>query len=452
MNGTVLIVDDDAEMVATLLADLSQRGFATEGATSAKQALNILEGQDFDVVLSDMRMPEVDGLELCKRISAKYPDVLIILLTAFGSERAAIKSIKAGAYDFITKPVEMEVLALTLERAISRRRLLDRVRSIDRESHENDCYCGIYGKSKSMREMFDCLEKVAQTESSVVIFGESGTGKEMVAHAIHRSSQRREGKFVALNCAALAGGLLESELFGHKKGAFTDARSARKGLFMQACGGTLFLDEIAEIPLSLQPKLLRALEERKARPVGSDEEIDFDVRLLVATNKDLEDLCEKGLFREDLFYRLNVIQIELPPLRARGNDVLLLANHFLSVLSKNAKKELVSISEEVARKLLDYRWPGNVRELKNVIERAVALASEDRITLADIPKNIVEGDNKSSLYLLDDLASLKSLTELERDYIDYVLEAANGNRTKAAKILGIDRKTLYRKLVARDEN
>ena len=449
MNGSILIVDDDREMVATLEADLSRRGLATSGVTSAREALVKLSEQDFDVVLTDMRMPEMDGLELCKRVAADFPDVLIVLLTAFGSERAAIKSIRAGAYDFITKPVEMEVLALTLERALSRRRLLERIRRLD--SVEASTYSGMLGESKCMRELFDSMERVARTESSVVICGESGTGKEMVARALHRRSSRRERKFVAVNCAALAGGLLESELFGHVRGAFTDARVGRKGLFVEASGGTLFLDEVAEIPLSLQPKLLRALEERKARPVGSDSEVEFDVRIVVATNKDLGEQCEKGLFREDLYYRLNVIELDLPPLRSRGNDILLLANHFMNSLAQKAQKNLVAISEEVSAKLLNYRWPGNVRELKNTVERAVALAREDRITLTELPQNIVEYKESTSAFWPKELSSLKTLTEVEQDYIDYVLEAMNGNRTRAAKVLGIDRKTLYRKLVSREE-
>jgi two-component system response regulator HydG len=297
-----------------------------------------------------------------------------------------------------------------------------------------------------MRKLYDQLTQIADSDASVLITGESGTGKELVARALHQRSRRIDKPFVAVNCAALPDTLLESELFGHTKGAFTDARNDRKGLFVQAEGGTLLLDEIGEMPLSMQPKLLRALEENKVRPVGSEKEVAFDVRILATTNRDMETAVEERRFRKDLFFRINVIQVELSPLRARGADALLLAQHFLAICAARAKKKVLGMSDTVAEKLLAYSWPGNVRELRNVIERAVALTRFDKLTVEDLPEKI--RDYRSSQVVLggNDPGELVPLEEVEHRYILHVLDAVGGNRTLAARTLGLDRKTLYRKL------
>jgi two-component system response regulator HydG len=306
----------------------------------------------------------------------------------------------------------------------------------------------LVGQCPSMRELFQLLDRVAPSDASVLITGETGTGKEVVARAIHRRSRRADKPFVGISCAAMPENLLESELFGHVRGAFTDARAARKGLFLHAQGGTLFLDEIGEMPLGLQAKLLRTLQERTLRPVGSDEEVSFDVRLVSATNRDIESAILAGSFRDDLFYRLNVVQVALPPLRSRGSDVLLLAHHFLQRFARAAGKPVEGIAPECAERLVDYPWPGNVRELSNAIERAVALAQYQQITAADLPEKIRTFKRSHVIVASQNPEELVSMEEVERRYVLRVMEAAGGNKTHAARILGFDRKTLYAKLKA----
>ncbi len=318
MNARLLIVDDERSMCELLETALGSRGFEPVWFTSSREALEALRDTRFDVVLTDLQMPGIDGIELCQRVVANRPDIPVVVMTAFGSLETAVEAIRAGAYDFVTKPVEMEMLALTLQRAVRHRALQEQVRILSRAVAEAGKFDEMLGASPPMQALYDQLNRIADSETSVLISGESGTGKELVARAIHNKSRRSSAPFVAVNCAALPEALLESELFGHARGAFTDARAERKGLFLQAAGGTLFLDEIGDMPLPMQVKLLRALEERKLRPVGGDIETSFDVRLLTATNRDLEAAVEEQRFREDLYFRINVIQIDLPPLRARS--------------------------------------------------------------------------------------------------------------------------------------
>ncbi|NQU24513.1 MAG: sigma-54-dependent Fis family transcriptional regulator, partial [Candidatus Nealsonbacteria bacterium] len=305
----------------------------------------------------------------------------------------------------------------------------------------------LLGESPPMRDLYDKLDRIADSEATVLITGESGTGKELVAKAIHKRSRRHKGPFVAVNCAALPDALLESELFGHIRGAFTDARAGRKGLFLQADGGTLFLDEIGELPLALQPKLLRALEEHCVRPIGGDKELPFDARIVLSTNRDLESAVEEGRFREDLFFRINVIHVTLPPLRARGTDVLLLTQHFLGLFAARSGKCLEGVSDTLAGKLLGYTWPGNVRELRNAIEHAVALTRYERIAVEDVPEKIRDYQTSHLIVGSDNPTELAPMEEVERHYILHVLQAVGGHRTLAAQVLGLDRKTLYRKLL-----
>jgi two-component system response regulator HydG len=446
LNPRILVVDDEQGLCELLAADLRLRDYDVTWHTSAKAGFDELLAKSFDVVLTDLKMPGFDGIEFCQRIVENRPDVPVIVMTAFGSMESAVAAIRAGAYDFVTKPIEMDVIALTLQRAVRHRELSKQIKVLSEAVARTERFEELLGATPAMQRLFDLVARVAELDSSVLITGESGTGKELVARSLHRRSPRGKAPFVAVNCAAFPDTLLESELFGHAKGAFTDARSDRKGLFVQAEGGTLLLDEIGEMPLAMQPKLLRAIEERKIRPVGSEKEIAFDTRIIAATNRDLETEVEVGRFRGDLFFRINVIQIEVPPLRLRGTDTLLLAQHFVEHFSAKSKKPIRGISEAVAQKILGYSWPGNVRELRNVIERAVALTRFDELAVDDLPKKIREDRGSHVVVGGDDAEQLVTLDEVSRRYVLHVLDAVAGNKTTAAKTLGIDRNTLYRRL------
>jgi len=446
VKARILIVDDERSMGDLLETDLRLRDYAPCCFTSAEEAFAAFCREDFEVVLTDLMMPGMDGIEFCSRLVANRPDVPVIVMTAFGSLETATAALRAGAYDFVTKPIELELLAATLRRAIERRQLQEQIRSLRAAVERTARFEELLGESPVMQKLYDQLSQIADSDASVLIAGESGTGKELVARALHQRSRRRERPFVAVNCAALPDTLLESELFGHVKGAFTDARIDRKGLFLQAEGGTLLLDEIGEMPLAMQPKLLRALQENTVRPVGGEREVPFDARILASTNRDLETAVEERRFREDLFFRVNVIQIELPPLRARGADALLLAQHFIAVCAARARKQVLGMAQPVAERLLAYSWPGNVRELRNVIERAVALTRFDQITVEDLPEKIRDYRTPQVILGGGDPGELAPLEEIDRRYILHVLESVGGNRTLAARTLGLDRKTLYRKL------
>jgi len=442
----VLVVDDDQTMCAMLRANLTRRGFEVVTSGVPSEAFERLRAEDFDVVVTDINMPGMNGLALCERIVADRPDVPVVVMTAFGSLDTAIAAIRAGAYDFLPKPIEIEVLVVALARAVQHRALRAEVKRLRQVVEQARGRGEIVGESSAMRRVYDLLERVRESSASVLITGESGTGKELVARALHQRSARSGGPFVAVNCAAMPEALLESELFGHVRGAFTDAKTNRTGLFLQAHGGTLFLDEIGELPIGLQPKLLRALQERTVRPVGGAAELPFDARLVAATNRDLETAIEERRFREDLFYRINVLHLSLPPLRARGNDVLLLAQQFLERYASLGGKRLTGISPAAAAKLLAYAWPGNVRELQNCIERAVALARYTEIAVEDLPDRVRDPKAAQVVMSGDDPSDLQTMEEVERRHILRVLDASGGNKSTAARVLGLDRTTLYRKL------
>ncbi len=446
MTGKVLIVDDDQAMCKMLELDLRRRGLTPFWYTTAEKAFSRIREEDFDVLLADINLPGMSGIELCERVVANRPDIPVVVITAFGNLETSIAAIRAGAYDFVTKPIDLDILAIALERAIKHRALQEKVKLLNQAVEHTQSFKELLGDSPSMQALTSQIARVADTETSVLILGESGTGKELVAQTLHKYSSRGAGPFIPINCSALPEALLESELFGHKRGAFTDAKSDRKGLFLEAEGGTLFLDEMGEIPMTLQPKLLRAIEERRIRPVGDNAEVAFDVRIISATNRDLESAVEEGLFREDLFYRLNVIQVEVPPLRARGTDVLLLARHFIQQFSLRTGKQVIGLSNTASQKLLTYSWPGNVRELRNAIEHAVALTRYEKVSVEDLPKKIQDYRSDNILIGSHDPSELISMEEVERRYILHVLHAAGNNRTLAARILKLDRKTLYRKL------
>jgi two-component system response regulator HydG len=372
--------------------------------------------------------------------------VPVVVITAFGSMEAAIEAMRAGAFDFLTKPFEMDALAWAVHRACHHHELKAEVRRLRAAISETTSTDELVGTSSAMKELRALMAKVAVSDATVLITGESGTGKEVVARALHRGGRRASGPFVAINCAAMPEPLLESELFGHTRGAFTDAKAARPGLLVDAGGGTLLLDEVGDMPLGLQVKLLRALEQRSVRPIGSNAEVKFDARILAATNRDLESAVEEGRFREDLFYRLNVLNIALPPLRSRGGDVLQIAQSFIVHFSRATDKDVQGISPAAADKLVEYPWPGNVRELRNAMERAVAMTGYDHISIDDLPEKIRGYRPRHVLVAGDDLSELAPLEEVERRYILRVLEAAGGNKSLAAQRLGVNRKTLYRKL------
>jgi DNA-binding NtrC family response regulator len=443
-RGRVLAVDDDSAMTAVLLRQLTLEGFEVEVHTDPASALRRAAEHDFDVLLTDLRMRGMNGLELCRKVLELRPGLPVIVVTAFGSLETAVEAIRGGAYDFLTKPYDMRAVALALDRAVAHGRLCDELQRLREDRSLGGGGDGLVGHSPVMNTVYDLIDRLADSDITVMIRGESGTGKELVARALHERSRRAPQPFVAINCGALPEHLLESELFGHARGAFTDAKSARSGLMMRAHAGTLFLDEIGDMPAEMQVKLLRALEDRRVRPVGAEAEVSWDARVIAATHRDLERAVAEGRFREDLFFRLNVVEIELPALRARGNDILVLAHHFLSRSSMSHR--IKGVSPEAARVMLGYSWPGNVRELKNCIERAVALARVDQIALEDLPARMrsYTPDRADDDALLPE--QFMTLQQLERQYVERVLHAVGNHQASAARILGIDRKTLYRKL------
>ncbi|HEX4477596.1 MAG TPA: sigma-54 dependent transcriptional regulator [Polyangiaceae bacterium] len=442
--GRILVVDDD-QSACELLEGTLKRTHRVVWRTSAQDALELVGEEDFDVILTDLNMAGIGGLDLCERMVGMRPDVPVIVVTGFGSMEAAVGAIRAGAYDFVTKPVDPSVIGLMVERALKHRRLQEEVKRLRRAATPQG-FQQIIGASSAMRRVFDLVSRVSDTDATVLVTGESGTGKELIAKAIHEQSNRRGGPFLAINCAAMPAALLESELFGHVRGAFTDAKVTRSGLFLEATQGTLFLDEIGELPLEMQPKLLRSLQERKVRPVGGNQEVSFDSRIVAATNRDLETEVFEKRFREDLYYRINVVAIEVPPLRERGSDVLLLAQHFVKRAAERAGKQVKGIAAPTAEKLTQYDWPGNVRELENCMERAVALMRFDSIMVDDLPEKVRNYQADRFVLSADDPAELVTAAELERRYMHRVLALVGGNKSRAAKILGFNRRTLYRKM------
>ncbi len=443
----ILVVDDEQETCDLLQMVLEREGFGVVTSTSAQAALELVGTRDFELVLTDLSMPEMGGLELCERVLGTRPNVPVVVITGQGSLEAAIGAIRVGAFDFITKPVDPKILVVAVSRAVQHKTLQDEVKRLQMVVPvEVPEIGGVVGQSSAMRRVFGLVSRVADSEAGVLIHGETGTGKELIARAIHNQGRRKNGPFVAINCAAVPATLLESELFGHERGAFTDAKTQRNGLFVQANGGTLFLDEIGELPLEVQPKLLRALQEKKVRPVGSNREIPFDARLIAATNRVLEDEVYERRFREDLFYRVNVVKIDVPPLRERGGDVIHLARHFLEQYAQRHGKGQMELSPAAAEKLLGYSWPGNVRELENCLDGAVALARGNRVELDDLPEKVRTFRPEKFVVSANQPEEIVTIDELERRYILRVLSLVGGNKSRAAQVLGFDRRTLYRKL------
>ncbi|MBL7716289.1 MAG: sigma-54-dependent Fis family transcriptional regulator [Bdellovibrionales bacterium] len=451
-KARILVVDDDREMRSMVEDFLINEGFKVFAYGSAADALKDLspDGRlalnekdgDIDVIISDIKMPGIDGLEFTERLQTLRPEVPVILITAFGSIETAIEAMRKGAFHYVVKPFKLVEMSVNLDRAMEHRRLKRDNSVLRQEIQKSWNQMGMIGKSQAMTQIYDLVRRVAQTQANVLITGESGTGKEMVARGIHESGPRAKKPFVAINCSAIPDGLLESELFGHAKGSFTGATQKKKGLFEEAAGGTLFLDEIGDMNIQLQAKLLRVIQERKIRPVGETQSKDIDLRIIAATHKDLKTAVQAGHFREDLFYRLSVIPVVIPPLRQRKEDIPLLAENFIKKFSAANQLQPRALTQRAMRKLLDHSWHGNVRELENVIERAVVLSSSTTIDEKDIP---LQEPIPAEVTNQETPNELMTIMELEKRYIRNVLEKTGGRKDQAAQILGINRRTLYRK-------
>jgi len=443
----VLVVDDEENLRLVLRTLLRRHGYEVETATSGEQALALVDSFGPDVVLTDVRMPKMGGLDLLETLRAKGNDATVIVMSAYGNMDLAIEAMKAGAYDYVQKPFKPDEVVLTLRKAEERETLRRENRALRDEIRKEHRFEDILAKSGRMQEIFRTIAKIADYKTTVLVTGESGTGKELVARAVHRRSSRRGGPFVAVNCGAIPENLLESELFGHKKGAFTDAIQDRRGLFEEAHTGTLFLDEIGELPLGLQVKLLRVLEDEKIRRLGEARDVQVDVRIVAATHRDLSAETKAGRFREDLFYRLNVLHIHVPPLRERRDDVPLLIEHFVAKNNTRLGTGIRGIDTEARRLMYEYAWPGNVRELENTIERAMVLAEGEQIVAADLPERIREARDPVQLQLSSgELSVKKTMRVIEELLIRRALQKTKGNRTRAAEVLEISHRALLYKI------
>ncbi len=441
----LLLVDDEKSVRTTLTLFLKKEGYLVDQAADGDEAVVMMKEKYFDLVITDLKMKTMDGLDVLKKAKEINPMMEVIVLTGHGTVETGVEAMKCGAYDYITKPPDLDEFKMLIAKALEHKNLKTTVEQLQDAVKEKYSFENIIGKSKEIMSVLSMVSKVAGTDSTILISGESGTGKELIARAIHISSRRKNRTFIAINCGAIPESLQESELFGHVRGAFTSAIRDKRGLVEEANGGTLFLDEVGEMSPSAQVKLLRFLQDGEIRRVGENEPIFADVRVLAATNKVLEKAVEEGKFREDLYYRLNVIPIEIPPLRKRRDDIVLLVNHFLAKYNANAKKKVDSFSPEALALLTGYYWPGNVRELENAVERAVILATRNVIMPDDLPPSIHTG-RKSEALPVESGAGEKTLDELEKDHILQTLEKHNWNQKKASDSLGISTTTLWRKL------
>ncbi|AHC14342.1 sigma-54-dependent transcriptional regulator [Salinispira pacifica] len=442
MKFRILVVDDEKNIREGLGKSLELDGYETVLAEDGTSALNIMEEDEIDLVITDLKMPGMSGDELLRRVVSDWPSVSVIILTGHGTIETAVQSMRNGAFDFLTKPVNLERLSMLVKRALSSRELVLQHRALQEELNQRRQSSKILGKSPQMRKILDLIRQVAPTRASVLITGDSGVGKELVADALHAMSDRREKSFVKVHCAALSESLLESELFGHEKGAFTGAVNRKRGRFELAHMGSIFLDEIGEINQTVQIKILRVLQEKQFERVGGEQTVDVDVRLIAATNRDLKAEIEEGTFREDLYYRLNVVNIHVPPLRERKEDIPLLVSAFLKEFSEENGKSIMGIDNKAKAALYNYEWPGNVRELRNSIESAVVMSRGDFITPDDLPPHIGGAGDEDYIRLRMGV----SLPEAEKQIIKETLLAERGNKSRTAEVLGIGRKTLHRKI------
>ncbi len=455
----IMVVEDDTSLAELLVEELEAEGYQARYFTSAEEALSATEAFEPDVVVSDLQLPGADGMALLEQLRARHAPPAVLMISAYGTVDRAVAALKAGADNFLTKPLDMDHFTLSVERLLANRELQRQVAHF-RDALGDEAFHGLEGRSRPMRVLFDRIGQISRAGGAVLIMGESGTGKDLVARAIHEESDRAERAFLAVNCAGVPADLLESEFFGHAEGAFSGADRARAGLFREADGGTLFLDEIGEMPIALQAKLLRALQDGRVRPVGAEHEHSVDVRLIAATNVNLLEKVEQGAFREDLYYRLEAFQLEVPPLRARGEDLELLAMAFLGRYAAARQRPANRLSERALQTIKAYDWPGNVRELKNVMERAVTFCEADEVGLEHLPERLSEAARQGSggqeadsgipAALLEGNV-LPSLNELRRRYVQYVIDQVDGNKRRAAALLGVGRRTLYRWLEEDDQ-
>lgn len=446
----ILLIDDSPEILDNLSEYLTSEGYDITATSDGTSGISMIEKKFYDIILTDMKMPGADGMEVLKYVKEHSPDSICIILTGYGTIKNAVEAIKSGAFDYLTKPVKMDEIVITLNRALEYRNLKRENINLRNQLKRKYQFKNIIGESPSIQSVFETVEKVADTDSTVLILGESGTGKELIARALHYNSYRREGPFVPVNCAAIPSELLESELFGHEKGAFTNAIRTRIGRFELANGGTLFLDEIGDMNPNLQSKLLRVLQERQFERIGGVKPIKVDIRIISATHQDLKKAVLKKKFREDLYYRLNVIPIEIPPLRQRKSDIPLLAFHFIHHFSKSKRKKVTGITDEAMERLMEYDWPGNVRELENMIERLIILAGSEMIDLPDLPERVLPPSSKEiggTMNIPQEGLSLETaLNELEKQLILQALNKSGWVKNKAAQLLHMNRTTLIEKI------
>jgi two-component system response regulator HydG len=445
-KASVLVVDDDREMTSILCDVLRDAGYRALSACSGAEALAMVQQEQPDLLISDIRMSGMSGHQLQSELRRAAPNLPIVIITAFGSIASAVESMKLGAFDYLTKPFGNDELLLVVSRALENRELRQEVKRLRGELARSYGVENIIATDRRMVAALDMIQQVADSPANVLITGESGTGKEMFARALHFASARRDGPFVPINCAAMPENLIESEMFGYAKGAFTDARASKAGLFHTAAGGTLFLDEIGDMPPTLQAKLLRAIEDKRVRPLGATTETPIDVRLVAATNADLEQAIAQGKFRADLYYRLAMVAVAIPPLRERPQDLPLLIKHFLVRAANECGKPVPVVDAEANECLLQYKWPGNVRELQNVVQSAVIFCRDGRISRSELPPRLLGGSAARDGFLTEAAGRRLTLEEIEREYVRAVLASVGGNKSEAAAVLQIDRKTLYRKL------
>jgi DNA-binding NtrC family response regulator len=440
----ILVIDDEEEMLDSLRLTLQQTGYHVSTAKTGAEGLALFDSGDYDLVLADLQLPDMEGLDVLRRIKDKKPSVEVIIISGYGSVAKAVEATKAGAFHFVEKPFEFDALELLIDRALERQRLIAEQEGLRRRLQQRTTYSDIVGRSKQMQDIFEIIEGVAKSDANILIIGESGTGKELIANAIHYNSHRAKGPFVKVNCAALPKELMESELFGHTKGAFTGATRDKEGLIARAGGGSLLLDEIAEMPVELQPKLLRALQERVYYRLGSERPVEVDFRLISSTNQNPMEVIRSGHLREDLYYRVSTITIEVPPLRERPDDIPLLADHFLKKYSEKYNKVVEGFTQTALSAMFSYRWPGNVRELESAIERAVLLCKGDHIEVTDLLFTAAEppAATNHEFRVPPDM----TLEEIEREVIFQALSRTKGNKQAAANALGIYRPRLYSKI------
>ena len=447
-NIKILLIEDDQGSREALMILLKASGFAMKGCSSGEEALELLDGEPFDIVISDLKLPDMSGIDILTKVKADSPRTEVILVTGHASAETAVQAMKKGAYDYITKPLNIDELRIIIDKAVEKGELLSENVYLKKQLREKYEFANIIGTSQPMQQLFSRMKRIIKTDSTVLILGESGTGKELVAKAIHFNGNRKDKPFIAVNCSAIPENLLESELFGHVKGAFTGAVREKVGKFEAANNGTIFLDEIGTLPMHLQTKLLRVLQEQEVERVGSNKQIKLDVRVISATNVNLEEEARRGNFREDLFYRLNVIPVVIPPLRERIEDILPLTRHFLQKNCRAMQRPIMQLDKEALEALEAYPWNGNVRELENIIERIVALTEGDVITLRDLPANIAKGykEGTSTSVTPAGIDMVQTISEIEKKMINEALQLAGGVKARAAVMLSINRTTLVEKM------